>query len=94
MSTLVTTNPATGERLAEYAACSDAEVDAALDRAAQVQGGWAACSSEDRAAVLRRGGGGLRAEGGELALRGTGGVGKPLGECRAEGEEWATARGH
>ena len=42
MSAVVTLNPATGERLAEYPAFSDAEVDAALDRAAAAQAGWAA----------------------------------------------------
>ena len=38
MSAVVTLNPATGERLAEYPAFSDAEVDAALDRAADGAG--------------------------------------------------------
>ena len=41
MSAVVTVNPATGERLAEYPAFSDADVDAALDRAAAAQTGWA-----------------------------------------------------
>ena len=31
MSTVVTVNPATGERLAEYPAFSDADVDAVLE---------------------------------------------------------------
>jgi|1186.fasta_scaffold123946_2 hypothetical protein len=54
MTAVVTVNPATGERLAEYPAFSDADVDAALDRAASVQAGWAALSFPDRAAVLHR----------------------------------------
>ena len=56
MSAVVTVNPATGERLAEYPAFSDAEVDAALDRAAAAQTGWAALPYAERAAVLRRDG--------------------------------------
>jgi acyl-CoA reductase-like NAD-dependent aldehyde dehydrogenase len=62
MSTVVTVDPATGKPLTEYPALSDADVDAALDRAAQVQVGWAARSSEDRPAVLRRAAAVLRAE--------------------------------
>jgi acyl-CoA reductase-like NAD-dependent aldehyde dehydrogenase len=37
MSAVVTVNPATGERLAEYPAFSDAEVDAALDAAVGIR---------------------------------------------------------
>ncbi|SDM19997.1 succinate-semialdehyde dehydrogenase / glutarate-semialdehyde dehydrogenase [Geodermatophilus siccatus] len=91
MSAVVTVDPATGERLTEYAAFSDADVDAALDRAQQVQVGWAACSSEDRAAVLRRAAAVLRAEADDLALLATREMGKPLAESRAEVEKCATA---
>ena len=41
MSSIVTLDPATGQRLAEYPVFSDADVDAALDRAAEAQSGWA-----------------------------------------------------
>jgi acyl-CoA reductase-like NAD-dependent aldehyde dehydrogenase len=54
MTAVVTVNQAKGERLAEYPAFSDADVDAALDRAASVQAGWADLSFPDRAAVLHR----------------------------------------
>jgi succinate-semialdehyde dehydrogenase/glutarate-semialdehyde dehydrogenase len=91
MSAVVTVDPATGKPLAEYAAFSDADVDAALDRAAQVQVGWAARSSEDRAAVLRRAAAVLRAEADDLALLVTREMGKPLAESRAEVEKCATA---
>jgi succinate-semialdehyde dehydrogenase/glutarate-semialdehyde dehydrogenase len=91
MSAVVTLNPATGERLAEYPAFSDAEVDAALDRAAAAQVGWAALSFADRAAVLRRTAEVLRAGVEELALLVTREMGKPLGESRAEVEKCATA---
>ena len=68
MSAVVTVNPATGERLAEYPAFPERDVAAALDRAADAQVGWAALPFAERAAVLRRAAGVLRAEVGELAL--------------------------
>src|SRR5829696_9195785 len=91
MSTVVTLNPATGERLAEYPAFSDADVDAALDRAAAAQTGWAALPIAERAAVLGRAAAVLRAESRELALLVTREMGKPLAEARAEVEKCATA---
>ncbi|MGY1681844.1 NAD-dependent succinate-semialdehyde dehydrogenase [Geodermatophilus sp. SYSU D01176] len=91
MSAVVTVDPATGGRLAEYAAFSDADVDAALDRAAQAQVPWGARSFEDRAAVLRRAAAVLREEAEELALLVTREMGKPLTEARAEVEKCATA---
>ena len=91
MSAVVTLNPATGERLAEYPAFSDADVDAALDRAAAAQAGWAALSFAERAAVLRRAAAVLRAEVEDLALLVTREMGKPLAESRAEVEKCATA---
>ena len=68
MSAVVTVNPATGKQLAEYAAFSDADVDAVLDRAAAAQTGWAALTFAERAAVLRRTAEVLRAESEDLAL--------------------------
>jgi succinate-semialdehyde dehydrogenase/glutarate-semialdehyde dehydrogenase len=91
MSAVVTVNPATGERLAEYPAFSDADVDIALDRAAGAQARWAAWPLPDRAAVLRRAGEVLRAEADGLALLVTREMGKPLAESRAEVEKCATA---
>ena len=91
MSAVVTVNPATGERLAEYPVLSDADVDAALDRAAAAQTGWAALSYDHRAEVLRRAAGILRAEVEDLALLVTREMGKPLAESRAEVEKCATA---
>ena len=91
MSTVTTINPATGKPLAEYPAFSDADVDAALDRAAAAQTGWAALPYPERAAVLRRAAEGLRAGIDELALLVTREMGKPLAESRAEVEKCATA---
>ena len=91
MNTVITVNPATGKPLAEYPAFSDADVDAALDRAAAAQTGWAALPYPERAAVLRRAAEGLRAGIDELALLVTREMGKPLAESRAEVEKCATA---
>jgi succinate-semialdehyde dehydrogenase / glutarate-semialdehyde dehydrogenase len=91
MSTVTTINPATGKPLAEYPAFSDADVDAALDRAAAAQTGWAALPYPERAAVLRRAAERLRAGIDDLALLVTREMGKPLAESRAEVEKCATA---
>ncbi len=91
MSTVVTVNPATGERLAEYPAFSDAAVGEALDHAAAAQVVWAASTFADRAVVLRRAAAELRARAEDLALLVTREMGKPLAESRAEVEKCATA---
>jgi succinate-semialdehyde dehydrogenase/glutarate-semialdehyde dehydrogenase len=90
VSAVVTHNPATGELLAEYPAFTDAEVDAALDRAAVAQQEWAQRPIEQRAVVLRRVAELLRAEMAILALLVTREMGKPLLEARAEVEKCAT----
>jgi succinate-semialdehyde dehydrogenase / glutarate-semialdehyde dehydrogenase len=94
MSAVVTLNPATGERLAEYPTFSDAEVDAALDRAAAAQQEWTALPIDERAVVLRRVASILREEIDDLALLVTREMGKPLAEARAEVEKCATTCGY
>ena len=91
MSGVVTLNPATGERLAEYPTFTGADVDAVLDWAAVAQTGWAALTFAERAAVLRRAAEVLRDEAEDLALLVTREMGKPLAEARAEVEKCATA---
>ena len=90
MTALVTSNPATGEPLAEYAVLPDDQIDAALDRADDAQRAWAALPIEERAVVLRRVAAILREEIGDLALLVTREMGKPLVEARAEVEKCAT----
>ncbi|SOD99329.1 NAD-dependent succinate-semialdehyde dehydrogenase [Blastococcus haudaquaticus] len=90
MSDVVTLNPATGERLAEYPGFSDAEVDAALGKADAAQHAWGALPLDERAVVLRRVAAILREEIDDLALLVTREMGKPLAEARAEVEKCAT----
>jgi succinate-semialdehyde dehydrogenase/glutarate-semialdehyde dehydrogenase len=86
-----TVNPATGEPLAEYSPLTDADVDAALDRAAGAQAGWAAAGFAARAEVLRRAAEILRRDVEALAVLVTRELGTPLAEARAEVEKCATA---
>src|SRR5208282_1209382 len=53
-STIVTTNPATGEVLAELACASTSDVQNAVLRAKQAQPSWEATPVGERIAVLRR----------------------------------------
>lgn len=50
---VVSTNPATGEVLAELGCASEAEVRAAVAKAREAQRGWAACPTRERLNVLR-----------------------------------------
>src|ERR1035438_8182341 len=52
--TIVSTNPATGEVLAELACASSSDVQAAVLRAKQAQPAWEATPPRERVAVLRR----------------------------------------
>jgi len=54
MSTYTTTNPRSGESLAEYTPISDAEAAAALGRAAKAYTDWSTQPLAERAAVLTR----------------------------------------
>jgi succinate-semialdehyde dehydrogenase/glutarate-semialdehyde dehydrogenase len=90
VSALVTSNPATGEPLAEYAVFTDSEVEAALASADEAQHEWAARPIAERAVVLRRVAEILRDEIDDLALLITREMGKPLVEARAEVEKCAT----
>jgi succinate-semialdehyde dehydrogenase / glutarate-semialdehyde dehydrogenase len=55
MSTYAVIDPSTGQTLKEYPTCSDAELRASIDRAAQAHRSWGTTSSvAERAALLRR----------------------------------------
>ena len=59
---LITTNPATGEKLAELQMAGPAEVEAAVAAARAAQPGWAALAGAERARILRRAAEILRSE--------------------------------
>jgi succinate-semialdehyde dehydrogenase/glutarate-semialdehyde dehydrogenase len=85
MSTYAVTNPATGEKLAEYPQISDADLVAAIGRADAATRGWGRSTSvEERAALVTRIGD-LHAERrDELAAALVSEMGKPLAQAYGE----------
>ena len=79
---LVTTNPATGERLAALPVAGPVEVEAAVEAARASQPAWAALAGAERARILRRAAEILRARNDELAALETRDTGKPIQETR------------
>ena len=79
-----TTNPATEEQLATYAAMTETEIDAAVDRAERAYREWRSWTVERRGRVISAAAQLLRDEIDELALLITREMGKPLSESRAE----------
>jgi succinate-semialdehyde dehydrogenase/glutarate-semialdehyde dehydrogenase len=87
-------NPATGEILARYPTATDAEVDAALARAAAAQSRWAAEPPAERASALAAIAAVLRAEAPALAALATAEMGKTIGEAEAEVAKCALTLDH
>lgn len=83
--TLVTVNPATGERLTDIAACSSVDVDFAVEqaRAAFEQGSWRLLAPAARKSVLLTLAELLEQHSEELAVLESLDSGKPVGECLA-----------
>jgi betaine-aldehyde dehydrogenase len=79
-ASFITINPATGAVLAEIKIDGPAEVEAAVARAQEAQGHWAAMSGAARARVLRQAADILRARNAELAALETRDTGKPIQE--------------
>ena len=79
---LLTLNPATGEKLAELRVAGPAEVEAAVEAARAAQPAWGALAGAERARILRRAAGILRARNDELAALETRDTGKPIQETR------------
>ncbi|SDC06567.1 succinate-semialdehyde dehydrogenase / glutarate-semialdehyde dehydrogenase [Mycolicibacterium neoaurum] len=90
MSHVQTTNPATEQPLATYAAMTDADIDAAVDRAQRAYREWGSWTVGRRGAVISAAAQLLRQEIEELALLITQEMGKPLSESRAEITKCAT----
>jgi betaine-aldehyde dehydrogenase len=81
-ATFASINPATGEVLAQIRIDGAAQVDAAVARAQQAQGKWAATPGAERGRVLRRAADILRARNDELAELESRDTGKPIQETR------------
>jgi succinate-semialdehyde dehydrogenase / glutarate-semialdehyde dehydrogenase len=81
---VTTTNPATGETLADYEAIGRDQLDAVLDRSDAVQRQWRTTPLATRAALLRTLAGLLRDEVDEHATLISREMGKPITEARAE----------
>jgi betaine-aldehyde dehydrogenase len=80
--TFVTTNPATGEALAEIEIAGAAQVEAAIAAARAGQRLWARMTGMERGRILRRVADSLRARNDELAELETRDTGKPIQETR------------
>jgi betaine-aldehyde dehydrogenase len=78
--TFTTTNPATGETLAEVEIATAAEVDATVAAAREGQAKWAAMTGLERGRVLKRAADILRSRNAELARLETLDTGKPIQE--------------
>ena len=84
MTTISTTNPATGQPLRDYPAHDWAEIDARLSKARAAGVDWAQTSMAERAEMLRRVGDQLTRRRAEYAALITQEMGKPLTEALAE----------
>jgi len=85
---LITTNPATGEKLAELPVAGPADVDAAVAAARAAQPAWGALPGAERARVLRRAAAILREHNDALAELETRDTGKPIQETRVVDVIW------
>lgn len=83
-ATFAVTNPSTGEKIANVADMSIADVSAAIDSAYHAQKAWAAQTGKERAAVLRKWHDLLVANADDLAAILTAEMGKPLAEAKGE----------
>ncbi|WP_336716623.1 NAD-dependent succinate-semialdehyde dehydrogenase [Arthrobacter sp. USHLN218] len=84
MGVYTTTNPATGEVIANYPEITEGELDSIIGRAATAQVEWAGTPTGERAAILRRAAGIHRERLDELAALLTLEMGKPITQARAE----------
>jgi acyl-CoA reductase-like NAD-dependent aldehyde dehydrogenase len=87
--TLTTTDPATGDVLAEYRTHTDDEIDGLLARAHAAAAHWGKADLDERRQVLERFAAVLRQEADRLAALVTAEMGKVLAEARAEVEKCA-----
>lgn len=84
MTTYKIVNPATGKTEQEFPEATDAEIQAAVDRAHLAFGGWRASPQEDRVALLNRVAELYAERKDELAAIITREMGKPVAQARGE----------
>jgi succinate-semialdehyde dehydrogenase/glutarate-semialdehyde dehydrogenase len=94
MATITSINPATGQSLASFETLSQADIDAALDKAVAAQRAWAQQPVETRQAVLRSLAKTLRDSAATYAALITAEMGKPMAEALAEIEKCAWTCDH
>ncbi len=86
---LVSTNPATGKRIAVYPSHRRGDVERIVARAAAAQHGWQQLGARQRARFIRALGRELRDRRDALAALATAEMGKPITQARAEVEKCA-----
>jgi len=86
---LISINPATGQRIHIYGSHSSVQIEAALRQARATFLGWRETALETRAAALRRLARSLRTQTDDLAALITAEMGKPITQSRAEVEKCA-----
>ncbi|WP_018179114.1 NAD-dependent succinate-semialdehyde dehydrogenase [Jongsikchunia kroppenstedtii] len=94
MTSLIATDPTSGEVIREIPAATAGDIDGIIGRAGQAYDGWHRTAFADRADLLREVAGRLRAGGDEYAMLMTEEMGKPIGEARGEVEKAAWAADH
>lgn len=87
---ITTTNPATGETIAEYETLDENGIDAKLEAAARTYRDWRTSSLDRRTAVLSKLGDLYQANTDELAKLAVTEMGKPITQARAEVEKCAS----
>jgi succinate-semialdehyde dehydrogenase/glutarate-semialdehyde dehydrogenase len=91
---LESVNPATGELIERFEELPDRDLDARLQAAARAFTAWRRTSFAERAALMRRAAGGLRADVRRFAEVMTREMGKPIREARTEVEKCAWVCDH
>ncbi|KXU37671.1 succinate-semialdehyde dehydrogenase [Cephaloticoccus primus] len=86
---LISINPATGQRIHIYGVHSSVQIEAALKQARAAFLGWRELAAEARAAAPRKLAHSLRKQGDDLAALITAEMGKPITQARAEIEKCA-----
>lgn len=92
--TLTATDPTTGAVIREVPVATDAQIEAALARAASAFGSWRRTSFTERSTLLHAVAAELRSRRADFAMLMTEEMGKPIGEAHGEVEKAAWAAEH